>query len=325
MIFSFDTKSNNPFYNLAFEEFLLKKKPKGDIYIMLWQNFDTVVIGRHQNIFEEVNIDFALKNNINIVRRNSGGGAVYHDLGNLNYTFIVDYNSDYSFERLAMPIINVLKNMELDVSFSGRNDICIDGFKISGTAKYLKYSKILYHGTLLINSDIDTMSSVLTSASKYDNLHSIPSIRSRVKNIQDFFDKNISIPILCENIINNFDSVIPAELSKDELKIINHLEKSKYNTELWNYGNNHEFNFIKRKRFKGGTVIINALIEENIIKYIEFQGDFFAQKDLKKLQRKLSGICLDKNLLKVLSDNKAGEYIKDVSTQDIFSLFELNL
>ena len=149
-----ETGSFDPCFNLAFEEFVLCNRTEGD-YLLLWQNRNTVVVGRNQNTEEEINRPFVSRHRIHVLRRMTGGGAVYHDLGNLNYSLITDAPDAerISMERFTLPVVNALRGLGLDAEASGRNDILVSGRKVSGTAQRLYRDRILHHGTLLFDSD----------------------------------------------------------------------------------------------------------------------------------------------------------------------------
>ena len=318
MIYYLETNSNNPYYNLSFEEYFFENKAKDDVYVMLWRNDKSAIIGRYQNIYEEVNLNYAMANNIHIVRRNSGGGAVYHDLGNLNYSIITNSNKNNDIKRLSFPIIEALKELGFDVCFKGRNDIFYKDFKISGNAQYIKDNKLLHHGTLLIQSDLDILSKVLMPKVKFDDSCALPSIKSKVLNLNDIQNKKINIEEIKTKIKKNFAPDKEYKISDYDISKIKELQKQKYEKESWNYNKMPEFNFSNKKRFDFGTVEINCLIENCIIKNIEFSGDFFALGDLEELEKNLIGQNIE-NLNKVKFDN----YFKGITTKEVLKLFDV--
>lgn len=318
MIYYFETNSNKPYYNLAFEEYFFENKAQDDVYIMLWQNEKSVIIGKYQNIYEEVNLNYAKANNIHIVRRNSGGGAVYHDLGNLNYSIITNSDKNNDIKKLSFPIIDALKELGFEVCFKGRNDIFYKDFKISGNAQYMKDNKLLHHGTLLIQSDLSMLSKVLIPKVKFNDSSSTASIRSRVCNLNDIQNKKYTINDIKSKIIKKFPIDKEYNVSCNECSKIKKLMDSKYKTSEWNYNKMPEFNFSNKKRFDFGSVEINCLIENCIMKNIEFSGDFFALGDLDELEKKLIGENI-KNLHKFKFEN----YIKGITAEEILSLFEV--
>ena len=322
MIYYFETNSTNPFYNLAFEEYLFRKKPAGDLYVMLWQNKDTVVVGKHQNIFEEVNLAYAKEQGIKVVRRNSGGGSVFHDLGNLNYTWIMDRNGPYDVPQFARPILQALQQLGVAATFTGRNDICVNEYKISGTAQYVQQSKILHHGTLLVNSNLEKMSRVLRPGSKITHSQARPSHRSRVCNLADCVQGGLPIELIKKTILAQFEKIKSAELSAEETAEIRLLQKNKYETRSWNEGFMPACNFTNKKRFAGGTVQVQAFLQAGKIKSIRFLGDFFADKNIQELEEKLKGLSLTEDLGEKLKQCHVESYIRGVTAEDLFSLFD---
>ena len=177
-------EKTNPFFNLAMEEYFLKNFDE-DIFI-LWRNESSVIVGKNQNTLSEINLDYIKENSIPVVRRQSGGGAVFHDLGNINFTFIASNNDNFSdFKRFTTPIIELLKTLDINAKFSGRNDLLIDGCKFSGNAQYNYKNKVMHHCTLLFSSQISDMSNALkVKPIKFEG-KSIKSVKARVTNISE--------------------------------------------------------------------------------------------------------------------------------------------
>lgn len=317
MIYYLETKSYNPFYNLAFEEYFFTKKPKGDIYIMLWQNDKSVIIGRYQNIYEEVNLRYANENNIKIVRRNSGGGAVFHDLGNINYSIMADLTQSHDIKTLSTPITQALKDLGAGVHFQGRNDIYFNDFKISGNAQYIKDDKILHHGTVLVQSNLNILSKVLSPKVKFEDSSAQRSITSRVCNLNDILNNKLKIADVKNKIKEKYTIDEEYKLSKEEEYKIKALETNKYRTIDWNYNKMPEFNYSNKKKFNFGSIEVNCLIENNIIKHIVFTGDFFALKDIEVLEKTLRDVSISQ-LYKINFE----KYIKGIKNSEVLSLFE---
>ena len=234
-----ENDSVNPYYNLALEEYFLDGGAPGDI-LLLWQNDNTVVVGRYQNTAQETDERFCRENNIKIVRRNTGGGAVYHDLGNLNFSVITDYKQgdDISYGRFLSVIVETLKKLGVDSQFRGRNDLFAGGRKISGSAQAVRAGRILHHGTLLCSTDLDMLSGALRNdPAKYDP-KAIPSIRAFVANIRDF-NNTVTVSMLKSRLLSEYGGRAPLEkheLTETETAGIRLLQKSKYETWQWNYG-----------------------------------------------------------------------------------------
>ncbi|MDQ7983094.1 MAG: lipoate--protein ligase [Spiroplasma sp.] len=286
-------ESKDPYYNLALEELLTKETTISDEILLLWQNDNAIIIGVNQNTIEEINNDYVKEHQVNVVRRLSGGGAVYHDLGNLNFTFIFNKNQanirNYSF--FTEPIITVLQKLGLNAQFSGKNDLEIDGKKISGNAQYLYKNRIMHHGTILFNVDLTILPKTLKPDLTKLQSKAIKSVQARVTNI---------LPLLKHQItIEEFKALIIAELEATkntkvldvpiELKIkAQQLAQEKYRTWQWNYGNSPAFNWENKVRIPNkGTVDIKLAVEQGVIKTIKIYGDFLGAKGTKSLEQQL--------------------------------------
>ena len=194
MRFYMETGSIDPAYNLAFEEYVLRNKKEGD-FLLLWQNDNAVIIGRNQNTEEEIDKAFVEAHGIKVVRRITGGGAVYHDLGNLNYSFITDctaFNKD-ALAAFTEPVAAALRALGAPAQLSGRNDIVIEGKKVSGTAQRIQDGRILHHGTLLFQSDPEMIAGALKADPDKFRSKSTKSVRSRVGNIADYLLSYVSL------------------------------------------------------------------------------------------------------------------------------------
>lgn len=316
----FRSYSTNPYYNLAYEQYLFEKKENGEIYILLWQNDNTVVIGRYQNAYEEVDLKYAQENKIRIVRRNSGGGAVYHDLGNLNYSFIVDLESndlDDCFNLLE----NILCLYDIKYKFEGRNDITVDGFKVSGAACHIENGKVLYHGTLLINSNLMTLHKVLTRSTKISDSKSKKSVVRKVANCSDFTEKEMSM----NDIYNSFQSILVEKKSIMENitdnKRIQELVQNKFKTIEWNFGFQPKYKYSSINRFHSGSLKISLCVANGRVKGIKFSGDFFAKKRIDILENRLVG-CSVNHICEKLNELRAEEYFVGLSRENIIDCFD---
>lgn len=323
-----ETKSVNPYYNLAFEEYVLLNKMKDD-YLILWQNDNTIVVGQNQNTEEEINRRYVEVNGISVVRRSTGGGAVYHDLGNLNYSFITDAGNteEITITRFTRPVTEALCALGLHAEESGRNDILVDGKKVSGTAQRLSKGRILHHGTLLFDSDLEVVAKALRADPGKFQSKSTKSVRSRVGNIRESL-KNIGKDMDCSQmkryLLEYFTSGTDVQaypLSEAELRQIEILKSEKYDRWEWNFGKSPKYNFCSKKRFSGGTVDVRISVEKGIIREIKFYGDFLSVKPLDKLEGMLCGrrFCREE-IEKVMDQFNLQDFFGGIKKKDILEL-----
>ena len=282
-----------PYYNLAAEEYVLHNL-KDDDYILLWQNAGTVVIGRHQNAAEEVNLKRAEELGVKVVRRNTGGGAVYHDLGNLNFSFITkwDPEKDMDYDTFLRPVIRALAKFGVLAEKQGRNDLVVDGKKISGNAQCIHRGRILHHGTLLIDSDLSVMPQVLTVNSDKFESKGIKSIRSRVANICEYADMPIGAETLKKALIESFFEGADADeyvLTGEQTAEIGKLAKEKYETWDWNIGSYADYSFKNARRFPGGKVEVRLDVKNGVIEGCKILGDFLALVGVEELENAIVG------------------------------------
>lgn len=325
MIYFYNIDSIDPYYNLAFEEYILKNYLK-DSYFLLWQNANTIVVGLHQNTIEEINREFADKNKINIVRRTTGGGAVYHDLGNLNYSLITDYNEreHISMNFFINPIVETLKNMDIKAVSSERNDILIDGKKISGSAQRLYKNRILHHGCILFDSDLSVLSQSLKVKPEKFQSKSVKSVRNRVANISDFLKEPKNIYDFKNYILDSIsrnNEIENLNLTKKDIENINKLKENKYKTWEWNYGRSPKFNINNSKKFEGGIVEVYLLVENGFIETCSIYGDFMALKPVSDITNKLIKCKYDADDIKdIILQFNIKDYFGNICIDDIVKL-----
>jgi lipoate-protein ligase A len=291
-----ETQSLDPTWNLAFEEYCLKDLRQFDRILLLWQNANAIIIGHYQNAEKEINLEAVEKFGAQVVRRSSGGGTVYHDLGNLNYSFIypVDGLKKLDISVYATPMVTALQKIGIPVKIQGRNDLTIDGKKISGTAQRIHKGRLLHHGTLLFDSNLDILESVLQVDSSKVASKGIASVRSRVTNIKDHLPKGQfnNIQAFWQALLAAFseeEALTPYQLTPSMLAEVKVLQESKYQSWDWNFGRAPAFEYNNSKRFSGGKLEIHVNVKKGIIQECEITGDFMGVLDLDELETVLRG------------------------------------
>lgn len=290
-----ETESVNPNFNLAFEEYVLLHRRDAP-YLMLWQNDNTIVLGQNQNAEAEINQRFVREHDITVVRRTTGGGAVYHDLGNLNYSFITDAGDmgNLTMERFTLPIVTALRGLGLDANASGRNDIVIDGRKVSGTAQRLAAGRILHHGTLLFDSDPSVVAGALRVDPQKFRAKRARSVQSRIGTIRGCLARKGSDMTLPEfwaylrGALMGGDFV-PDTLDAMELEQVRRLKTEKYDSWEWVYGRSPAYDLCNRHWWDGGELEVRASIHRGTITGIRFYGDFLSLVSLETLTEELVG------------------------------------
>jgi len=298
---------------------------------MLWQNDNTIVIGRHQNTAAEINQEYVDNHRVNVVRRLTGGGAVFHDTGNLNFTFIQNVESgkkEIDFLKYLQPIVNALQSLGVPVAFSGRNDLVINGQKISGNAMTFFGNRVLEHGTLLFSSQMSDLANALKADPDKFIDKAVKSVRSRVTNISDHLPHPMTVlefrDYLMDYIMKDNQLSGIQNLTKEEEAIVNRLMEEKYQTWEWNYGKSPEYSMNKKIRTKGGTVQVIADIRDGHLRDLQFYGDFFGEKDPQELINQLIGLRLDKATLTTsLANININDYFHNVTHDDIINLLTL--
>ena len=285
--------NTNAYFNLAMEEYFLKNTNE-DIFL-LWQNENSIIVGKNQNTLSEINYDYVKENNIKVVRRLSGGGAVFHDLGNINFTFISCNDNSFSdFKKFTMPIVEALKELNVHAEFSGRNDLLIDGQKFSGNSQYNYKNKVMHHGTLLFSSEINDLSNALkVKPSKFQG-KSVKSVKSRVTNISSHLDKKMTVLEFKDylmDFINKRDKNSHFyELNDKDVESINKLVEEKYSTWEWNFGYSPKYSLYNELKYPGGNVEFSLDVHDGLIKDIKFFGDFFGKEDISFIENKLRNV-----------------------------------
>jgi lipoate-protein ligase A len=262
--------SHDPYFNLALEEYLVKSWTGPKNLFVLWQNQPAVIIGRNQNAIEEVNLPYLEQEGIALVRRMSGGGAVYHDSGNLNYTLVLDDSQDFAnFDKFTRPVIKALKKIGVKAENSGRNDITIKGLKFSGNAQFKYRGRLLHHGTILFDSNLDIMTQVLNPGEHKIASKGIKSVRSRVTNICEHLSQDLTVEefkeILARELLHLEPGSGTCELAPSDLQAVEALRENKYATWAWNYGHSPAFNLRKTASLAWGHIDIRLEVKHGRI------------------------------------------------------------
>jgi len=302
MIFVDNENNNDPRINLAIEEYLLRNL-KIDVDILLFYiNEPSIIIGRNQNTLEEINLPYVEQHNIHVVRRLSGGGAVYHDLGNLNFSFINNSGKEdlHNFKKFTAPVIHFLNKLGVAASSSGRNDILVDGLKISGNAQYITGKRMVSHGTLLFNSNLSHVSDALNVKISKISSKGIKSVRSRVANIIDYLDNPMDIlefRALLKNDILMQSGIEEYSLSADDWTAIRNLADERYFRWEWNFGRSPAFNIQRTQRFPVGEIDARIDVLDGVIKGIKIYGDFLGLSDISTIEDQLLAVRYERSSL----------------------------
>lgn len=315
----------DPAYNLALEECMTRSlRGPG---ILLWRNHNAVIIGRNQNTLAEINTEVLRDLNIHAVRRNTGGGTVYHDLGNLNYSCMADVAEDaeISFEVFAHPILAALESLGVHCVFSGRNDILYQDKKVSGTAKTVINGRLLFHGTLLFDTDLSVLGKVLTPDPDKIQGKGIKSVRARVANLKEALPgmtPDQFAEAMCQALLTQSGETALTPIPDELLKQAEELAEEKYRTHEWNYGNSPGFSFRKKQRFAAGTVEVLLDVRRGNMEQVAIRGDFFGESPVADLENVLRGMAHDPALIRQrLESVELHQYINGLSVDEFLSLF----
>lgn len=323
-----DSTSTNAYFNIATEEFLLKKFPAEDI-LLFYVNAPSIIVGKFQNTLAEINLDYVTEKEIKVVRRMSGGGAVYHDLGNLNFSFhtLLGENDFTDFSKFTEPVVSLLNKLDVPAKLEGRNDLLVDGKKFSGNAKLVKSGKMIQHGTILINSEM----SILADALKANPLKfidkAVKSNRSRVTNLIDYLPTNTSTEsfkqLFIEEIKQRNENTSQYILNETDVQEIDKLVAEKYSTWEWNYGFSPAYNFTKAKKIPAGFIEVHIDVQKGLIENIKIFGDFFASKPIEELEQLLlHARHEEQEIANILNQVDIKDYFGKVEIEEIIDIFK---
>ncbi|MCM3612390.1 lipoate--protein ligase [Planococcus sp. MERTA32b] len=294
----------DPRINLAIEEYLLKNMDvEKDPFLLFYINEPSIIIGKNQNTAEEINTDYVDSHGIHVVRRLSGGGAVYHDLGNLNYSFITvdDGESFRNFRKFTEPVVKALNGLGVNAELSGRNDLMAEGRKISGNAQFSTRGRMYSHGTLMFDTNVDEVVSALKVSKEKIESKGIKSIRSRVANISEFLEKPMTVmefrSAILHSIFEGEENVKMWELTDEDWEGIHAISRERYGNWDWNYGKSPKFNVKHSHRFPVGGIDVRLQVEKGLVEDAKIFGDFFGVGDVSELETAITGVKYERAAL----------------------------
>ena len=315
-----------PYYNMAMEDYLMNEEKFDEDYVFFYIHDPSIIIGKHQNTIAEVNSRFVKENGITVARRMSGGGAVYHDHGNLNFSFVFRRreNELLDFVKYTRPVIEALKGLGVKSELSGRNDILIDGKKFSGNAQCTNKRRILSHGTLMFDVNIENMVEALNVSELKIQSKAIDSVRSRVANLKTYLDRDMSIEQFRDYLVQCFfqgGEMQEYTLSREDRNAIETRVREKFSTWEHNYGASPQFSLQKIKKFPAGLLEAGIAVENGTIIGIHFSGDFFVNEPVEILEQRLTGLSFREEA--VLAREDLGGIIAGVGKKELVELLFL--
>ncbi|MGV3043398.1 lipoate--protein ligase [Staphylococcus rostri] len=328
MKFISNNNNTDPTLNLAMEEYVLKTVPmdEDESYFLFYVNRPSIIVGKNQNTIEEVHQAYIDEHGIDVVRRISGGGAVYHDFGNLNFSFITkdDGQSFHNFKKFTQPIVDALNEMGVDAEMTGRNDIQVGQAKISGNAMVKVKDRMFSHGTLMLNSELDEVQNALKVNPAKIQSKGVKSVRKRVANIVEFLEEPIDIDTFKSIILKQLfgdEAVETYHLTDEDWQNIEQLANEKYRTWDWNYGKNPKYNFEREHKFEKGFVQIKLDVKKGQIEHAKIFGDFFGEGNVEELERALEGVTHQKAAIhEALKDFDIHHYFGAIPKDELIDL-----
>ena len=308
--------STDPWYNMSFDEYCLEQYPSDDSFFYLWRNRPSVIIGLNQNAYSEVNLGYLQAHDIRLARRVTGGGAVYHDLQNLNYTVI-------GREASPEPVVAALRALGVPAELTGRNDIFVEGRKVSGYARRLWRDRQIIHGTLMYDVDLDTLAQVLDVPGSKLAVKGIASVKSRVANLKDYLPQFASLDGL-QDALQEILAGGDAELPFDDARraAVQRLSDEKFSTWDWIYGQSREADLVRSGKLACGTVEARLCLDRGVLTAVAFGGDFLGGLPAAQLAQRLSGVRFERAALRETLDAAGvSNYFDGVGTEALLDLF----
>lgn len=319
----------DPYINLALEEYVLKNFGEEDTYLLFYINAPSIIVGKNQNSIEEINTDYVDENNIKVVRRLSGGGAVYHDEGNLNFSFITkdDGDSFHNFAKFTEPVVKALNSIGVPAKLEGRNDLLVEGRKFSGNAQFATKGRMFSHGTLMYDSEIEHVVSALNVKKEKIESKGIKSIRSRVANITEYLDEKISMEEFKQLILRSIfdvDDVLDVpryELTDQDWEKVYEISRNRYQRWEWNFGKSPAYNKKVSHKFPSGLLDVRLYVKKGLIENCKIYGDFFGLGEIEDIEQKLIGIRHERNAMdKALKDIDITYYLGKITKEEFLNL-----
>lgn len=322
-----DVSTTDPAFNLALEQYVFDQMPRDRGYFLLWQNDNAIIVGKHQNTIAEINEAFVREKGIRVVRRLSGGGAVYHDMGNLNFTYIVDaaQGMQLDLKLFCQPVADALRALGVDAQVNGRNDITIDGQKFSGNAQYVREGRIMHHGTIMFDSDLSVVGQALQVNREKIAAKGVKSVKSRVTSVRPHLPGDISLQEFKTRLLESMFRGQPMEqytLTEQDIAAVEALRSQRYNTWEWNYGASPAASLLRRRRVEGcGTVEAYIQTDKGRITALQFRGDFFSTVEPEELAERLIGLRpTEEDYRAALAGVDAGVYFTGLDTDTLLDI-----
>ena len=321
-----ESTSTDPYYNLALEQVVFDGPGQRETCCMLWQNDNTIVVGKHQNTLQEVNMAYVQEHGVRVARRLSGGGAVYHDLGNVNFTFIAPHEgAEMDFSSFCRPVAAALARLGVTAQISGRNDMTIDGKKFSGNSQYVKHGRVMHHGTILYDSDLSVVGQALRVPEDKITSKGLRSVRSRVTNVRPYVKKDLPTGAFLAELrqaLWEMYPMEPLELAPEQREQVEHLRATLYSTWEWNFGASPACQIVKKRRIEGcGQLEVHLDVEQGALKTLQFYGDYFSMEEPEELARQLLGCPLEEAALRRrLADTALERYFRGMDLENFCRL-----